>query len=138
MADPCSGITGGIEGIFCIAGDTMKFKAIRRILAIFFPQYRFRLIEQVGGEVARECRAGVWQSVRRQVCCMSAPEARGYVRAQAAWFAAVRVGPSLDHYSLKPSLRAQVLESGVQQLISMIIHDSLVEAAAVEPKTLAA
>jgi len=116
----------------------MKFRTVRRVMAMFFPQYRARLIEQVGGEVARECRAGVWQCVRQQVGCMSVPEARGYVRAQAEWFAAVRVGPSLDRYSLKPSLRTQVLASGVEQLVAMIVRDSLREAVVADARTLAA
>jgi len=116
----------------------MKLKIVRRLMAAFLPHYRARLIEQVGGEVARECRAGLWQIVRQPISGMNAPEARGYVRAQAAWFADVQVGPSLDRYALKPELRAEVLDSGIEQLVAMIVRDSLREAVVGDARTLAA
>jgi hypothetical protein len=107
-------------------------KNLRRILATVFPQFRNQLIEQVGGEIARECRAGLWQSVRRQVATMGIPEARGYVRAQASWFVPTAVGPTLDRYALKPTLRAEVLASGVEQLIAMLVREALSEAVAAD------
>jgi hypothetical protein len=113
-------------------------KILRRTIAVVLPGYRTRLIEQVGGEVARECHASLWQDVRRQIFNMSIPEARGYVRAQAAWAADVIVGPSLDRYALKSTLRAEVLASGVEQLIAMIVRDSLGEALTTDVKTIAA
>lgn len=113
-------------------------KLFSRFLASVWPQFRFRLIEQVGGEVARECRASLWQTVRHQVARMSIPEARGYIRAQAAWIADRMVGPSLDHYALKADLRAEVLASGVDQLVAMVVRDAIGEAVAPARKRMAA
>jgi len=64
----------------------MKFKTVRRVMAMFFPRYRARLIEQVGGEVARECRAGVPEErrpvVNRMARCVRVPAMAGTMAAQ--------------------------------------------------------
>jgi hypothetical protein len=95
------------------------------VLTRLFPSYRTRLVEQAGGEVARECRAGLWQQVRRQTAGMSTPEIRGYARAHAAGLAAAQVDPVLDRRSLGPTLRLRVLASSIDQLVGMAIRDAL-------------
>jgi len=108
------------------------------LFAILFPWFRTRLLEQAGGEVARECRADLWQRVRRQVAGMSVSEIRGYVRAHAAGIAAIQVEQVLSRRSLKPTLRVRVLASGVDQLVSMAVRDALAEESPGEARTLAA
>jgi hypothetical protein len=103
-----------------------------------FPWCRARLVEQAGGEVARQCRAELWQRVHRQVACMSVPEIRGYVRAHAAGMAAAQVDEVLSRRSLKPSLGSRVLASGVDQLVSLTIRDALIGEPATEVRPLAA
>jgi hypothetical protein len=97
------------------------------LLTTLFPWYQTRLIEQAGGEVARQCRADLWQRVRQKTMGMSAPEIRGYTRAHAAVVAADHVDQILDRRSLKPALRLRVLASGINQLISMAVRDALSE-----------
>jgi hypothetical protein len=108
------------------------------LFAFLFPWSKARLVEQVGGEVARECRAELWQRVRRQVAGMSVPELRGYVRAHAAGIAAIQVEQVLERRSLKPRLRARVLASGIEQLVSMAVRDALIEEVPLEARPLAA
>jgi hypothetical protein len=103
-----------------------------------FPWCRARLVEQAGGEVARECRAELWQRVHRQVACMSVPEIRGYVRAHAAGVAAAQVEEVLSRRSLKPSLGSRVLASGIDQLVNLTIRDALIGEPATEVRPLAA
>ena len=108
------------------------------LLTIFSPWSQLRLVEQAGGEVARECRADLWQHIRRQVAGMSAPEIRGYARAWAVGFTDVEVDQVLSRRSLKPSLRVRVLASGVDQLVSMAVRDALSDESPSEARTLAA
>ncbi len=102
--------------------------------AMLLPWLRTRLVEQAGGEVARECRAELWLRVRRQVAGMSVPEIRGYVRAHAAGIAVPQVEAVLRRRSLKSSLGTRVLAAGIDQLVSMTVRDALIgEPAEVRP-----
>jgi len=97
----------------------------KAVLTSVFPWYRSRLIEQAGGEVARECRAELWRQVRWQAECMSTPEIRGYARAYAAEFADAQVDDVLGRHFLRPALRLRVLISGIDQLVNMAVRDAL-------------
>lgn len=108
------------------------------LLTMLFPWRQTRLVEQAGGEVARECRAGLWQQVCQKTAGMSAPEIRGYARAYAAVIASDHVDQVLDRRSLKPALRVRVLASGVDQLVSMAVRDALSEEAPVIARPMAA
>ena len=108
------------------------------LCTFLFPWSKARLVEQAGGEVARECRAELWQRVRHQVAGMSVPEIRGYVRAHAVGIATAQVEQVLSRRSLKPALRVRVLESGVDQLVNMAVRDTLIEESPDEARTLAA
>ena len=108
------------------------------LLTTLFPWYQTRLIEQAGGEVARECRADLWKRVRQQTVGMSAPEIRGYARAHAAGIAATHVDQVLDRRSLKPALRPRVLASGIDQLVSMAVRDALSDEVPADARPLAA
>jgi hypothetical protein len=103
-----------------------------------FPWRLARLAEQVGGEVARECRADLWRRVRRETADMSVPEARGYARAQAAALAAAQVDEALARRSLDTALRARVLESSIDQLVNMAVRDALHEQSPADTRSLAA
>jgi hypothetical protein len=108
------------------------------LCTLLFPWFRARLVEQAGGEVARECRAELWRRVHRQVASMSVPEIRGYVRAHAAGIAAAQLDAVLTRRSLKPSLGSRVLASGIDQLVSLTIRDSLIGELPAEVRPLAA
>ena len=108
------------------------------LCSLLFPWSRARLVDQVGGEVARHCRAELWQRVHRQVAGMSVPEIRGYVRAHAVGIAAAQVDEVLSRRSLKPTLGPRVLASGINQLVSMTIRDALIGEPPAEAKPLAA
>ena len=117
----------------------MNPTAIRNaLLTTLFPWHQARLIEQAGGEVARECRADLWKRVRQPTLGMSTPEIRGYARAYAAGFAATHVDQVLDHRSLKPALRLRVLASGIDQLVGMAVRDALSDETTADARPLAA
>jgi hypothetical protein len=96
------------------------------------------LVEQAGGEVARECHAELWQRVRRQVAGMSVPKIRGYARAHAVGVAADQVEVVLSRHSLRPSLGNRVLASGIDQLVSMTVRDALIDESPAEARPMAA
>jgi hypothetical protein len=108
------------------------------LLTPLFPWSKARLIEQAGGEVARECHDRLWQRVRRQVAGMGISEIRGYVRAHAAGIAAAEVEQVLDRRSLTTAMRTRVLASGIDQLVSMAVRDALAEESPADARTLAA
>ena len=110
----------------------------KSLCALLSPWSKARLVDQAGGEVARQCRAEVWQRVHRQVAGMSVPEIRGYVRAHAAGIAVAQVEEVLSRRSLRPTLGPRVLASGVDQLVSMTIRDALIGEPASEARPLAA
>src|SRR3990172_3432251 len=94
-------------------------------LRFLFPWHNVYLVEQVAGEVARECRAGLWRRVYRRSSNMSIAEIRGYVRAQAAGCVAGEVDQVLCRRSVKPALRSRVVDAVVDQLVNMVAHDVL-------------
>ena len=108
------------------------------LCTLLFPWSRAHVVDQAGGEVARQCRAELWQRVHRQVAGMSVPEIRGYVRAHAAGIAAAQVEEVLSRRALKPTLGTRVLALGVDQLVSMTIRDALIGEPAAEARPLAA
>ena len=104
----------------------------------FLPWRSGRLVTQVAGEVARQCRSTLWRRVSRQTASMSVAEVRGYVRAQAAGCVATEVEQVFARRRLKPALRTQVAASALDQLISMVVYDVLSEAASSDANTMAA
>ena len=62
-----------------------------KLSALFFPWRQTRLVSQVGGEVARQCRADFWQCVASRVVGMEVAEIKGYVRAVADAFIVAEV-----------------------------------------------
>ena len=115
-----------------------SFATPNALLSLVWPSYRTRLIDQVGGEVARECQADLWQCIRRRILGMSIPEIRGYARAHAVVFVAAQVDEVLERRSLRPALRARVAASAVDQLVSMTVRDALCDESPAEPRLLAA
>jgi hypothetical protein len=116
----------------------MNLTALPNSVLILFPWCKTRLVEQAGGEVARECRDELWHCVHRQVVGMSVSEVRGYVRAYAVGIADAQVEEVLGRRSLKLSLRDRVLASGVEQLVSMTVRDALLADSPEEARSLAA
>jgi hypothetical protein len=108
------------------------------LLATLFPWRQIRLVEQAGGEIARQCRADLWKRVRRQTMGMSTPEIRGYARAYAAGIADTQVDQILGRHLLKPALRLRVLASGIDQLVGMMVRDALNDDVAADARPLAA
>ena len=93
--------------------------------ALLFPWSRNRLIEQAGGQLARQCREDLWPRIFHQIAGMSIAEVRGYIRAQAMEFVAAEVDWTLDQHRLAPAFKAKVLASAIDQLIGMMVRDVL-------------
>jgi hypothetical protein len=102
------------------------------------PWQKGRIIQQVAGEVARQCRVSLWQRVCEAMTAMSVSEIRGYVRARAASLVNDEVELACMRRQLAPSLRRQVAASAIDQLIVMVIRDVLCEQAPGDVKTMAA
>jgi hypothetical protein len=103
-----------------------------------FSWHHGRLAEQVGGEVARECRAEFWQCVGPRVTDMGIARIRGYVRALAEGFVISEVDDVLERRRLNPAIRARAVASAVEQLISLAVRDALSEVPAVGARPMAA
>ncbi len=95
------------------------------LLAFLCSRRQARLVEQVGGEVARECRADFWQWVYPRVVGMSIAGVRGYVRAIAEGFIQGEVDHIVNRRRLSPALRPQIVAAGVEQLIHLAVRDAL-------------
>ena len=106
------------------------------LFAFLFPWHQARLVEQVGGEVARECRADFWQGVCPRVVGMGVAEVRGYVRAIAEGFVVTEVDQVLDRRRLNPALRPRVVASAVDQLINLAVRDALSDVSPANAQTI--
>jgi hypothetical protein len=111
---------------------------VDRWFDVLFPWHRAQLAERVGGEVARQCRADLWRRVSRHLGGMSAAEVRGYVRAYATEIVAVEADWALHRHRLGPAYRPQVVESGIEQIVAMVVRDALRLAPQAEARPLAA
>jgi hypothetical protein len=98
---------------------------VERWLDLVFPWHRARLVERVGGEVARQCREDLWRRVYRHLSGMSAAEVRGYVRAYATEIVMAETEWALHRHRLGPAYRAAVIESGIEQIVAMVVRDAL-------------
>jgi hypothetical protein len=108
------------------------------LFAFLFPWHQSRLVEQVGGEVARECRADFWRGVCPRVVGMSVAEVRGYARALAEGFVVAEVDHVLDRRRLSPALRPRVVSSAVDQLVNLAVRDALSDGSSADVRPLAA
>jgi hypothetical protein len=109
------------------------------VLSFLFPWQRTRLVvEQMGGEVARECRADFWRRLSRRVVGMSVAEVRGYARALAEGAVVAEVDHVIERRRLTLALRDRVVASGVDQLVSLAVRDALSEESPVSARPLAA
>jgi hypothetical protein len=109
-----------------------------KLFAFFFPWRQASLVSQVGGEVARQCRADFWQCVCLRVAGMEVAEIRGYVRALADGFIAIEVDQVLERRRLSTALRPHVVASAVEQLINLTVRDALSHVSPANVRPLAA
>jgi hypothetical protein len=108
------------------------------LFAFLFPWQQTRLVEQVGGEAARECRADFWQCIAPRIVGMSVAEVRGYVRALAEGVVATEVEQAINRRRLNSALRPRVVAAAVDQLINLAVRDALSDAAQPAVRPLAA
>jgi len=116
---------------------SLKFSTTR-LLSFLLPWHTSHVVEQVAGEVARECRSGLWQRVYRRTSNMSLAELRGYVRAQAAGFVGGEVDLAICRRHLGIDLRSRLIDASVDQLVNMAAHDVLSGETPAYAKTMAA
>lgn len=96
------------------------------------------MVDQLGGEAARECRSDVWRRICLRTRNMGAPEIRGYARAQAADVLPAEVERVLDRHRLGHSLKNRVLAAGIEQIVGMLVRDALSEPYSADPEKIAA
>lgn len=107
-------------------------------LSVLFPWRNSHVVEQVAGEVARECRSSLWQRVYLRTANMSPAELRGYVRAQAAGFVGSEVEQAIRRRRLRIDLRSRLIDASVDQLVNMVAHDVLCGEPPARVRTMAA
>jgi hypothetical protein len=115
-----------------------RFPDHRSLLRFLFTWRNVSVVEQAAGEVARQCRALLWQRTYLRMAEMSMAQIRGYVRAQAAEVVGSEVERVLCRRGLSPALREGISEAAVTQLIAGIAHDMLSGELMGSPRTLAA
>ncbi len=106
------------------AGVAMNSIYLPESVLRLFPWRRRRLVAQMGGELARQCRADLWHRVCGLACGMSLAELRGYARAQAAALVAAEAEDALGRCRLRQPLRERVVAAGVDQAVSMAVRDA--------------
>jgi hypothetical protein len=97
-----------------------------------------RLVDQLGGAVAHRCRASLWRRTCRQAETMSVAEIRGYVRAHALPLVEPEVDAEMADQGIDQALRGRLIESAVERLIAMTIHDVFSHQPTCETKMIAA
>jgi hypothetical protein len=105
---------------------------------LFFPWRNSQLVEQLGGQLARECRGDFWRQGHRCLGSMSIAAIRGYARAQASGLAAAKVDQILPPRHLKPAFRSSVAEAAFDQLVGMVVHDVLAGQLPADERSIAA
>jgi hypothetical protein len=101
------------------------YLTVERWIDLLLPWHQTRLVERVGGEVARQCRDDLWRRVSRHLSGMSAAEVRGYARAHAIEIVAAETDWALHRHRLSANYRARVIESGIEQIVAMVVRDAL-------------
>jgi uncharacterized membrane protein len=94
-----------------------------RLLDILLRWLEAPVVRQAAGEVARECRPGLWQHVRQRLVGMSLAQARGYLRAVAPGFVGHEVDAVLIRRRAGLHLHAQVAAQAVEVLIDLVADD---------------
>ncbi len=111
---------------------------VDNLLGVLFPWYDAYLVTQVAGEVARECRADLWNRVQLRLANMSIAQIRGYVRAYAAGCVGLEVRQAAARRNLRHGLFARVEKAAIDQLVGMIARDVLSGELSYSQKSLAA
>jgi hypothetical protein len=109
-----------------------------RFLSFLLPWRTSHIVEQVAGEVARECRSGLWQRVYQRTANMSLAESRGYLRALAVGCVDNEVEQAICRRHLRTDLRSRLVDASVDQLINMVAHAVLTGEPPARVKTMAA
>jgi len=107
-------------------------------LRVLFPWYDAYLVTQVAGEVARECRADLWNRVQMRLANMSIAEVRGYIRAYAVGCVGLEVRQAASRRNLRQGLWSRIEKAAVDQLVGMIARDVLSGELSYSQKSLAA
>jgi len=110
----------------------------RGFLHALLPWYNEHLVEQLGGEVARDCRAAAWPRGAVLPEGLSPAAIRGYVRAQSGEFIEGQVEEILARRRAKPALRPRIEASAVAQLAALVLHDFLTGELPLEERPMAA
>jgi hypothetical protein len=108
------------------------------LLRHWFSRQRTALVHQLADDVARRCRRTLWQRTCHETAMMSIPEIRGYVRAQASGLVEFEADAALANHDATGSLRGQIVDAALEQLIAMMIRDALSEQPACEMQMIAA
>jgi hypothetical protein len=108
------------------------------LLNLLVPWHNRHLVDQLGGQLARECRGDLWQRGQRCLGSMTIAAVRGYARARASGCMAAKADQMLTERHLKSTLRARVIDAAVEQLVGMVVHDVLTGQLPADERSMAA
>jgi hypothetical protein len=116
----------------------LSTRSLVSLLSFLSPWHNAHVVEQMAGEVARQCGACLGRRVYQRTENMSIAEIRGYVSAIAAGCVDGEVSQAISHRRLKPAMRSRVTNAAVDQLVHMVAHDVLAFEPQAHARTMAA
>lgn len=99
----------------------------RSLLGLLFPWYGALGVQQMAGEVARQCQGNLWRCVAPRTRGMSIAEIRGYTRAFAGSGVMGEVERMIRRRGLNSAVGRQVADAAIDQLVIMVLRDVLCE-----------
>lgn len=112
--------------------------SLENLLDLLFPWHNRRLAEQIGGEVARECRSDLGWPSFGSTGNMSIAAIRGYMRARSAAWIERKVEEVLFRRRCNPALRERVVDSAISQFVGMVVRDILLGELPIGERSMAA
>jgi hypothetical protein len=116
---------------------SIKF-TIQHLWGLVLPCCDARQVHQMADEIAQQCQAGIWQRICHRMSSMSASEIRGYAMAHAVGFVESEVDRTLCRHGRNSTLRSRVIDTAVQKIVSLVIHDAFIAASSANAQMIAA
>jgi hypothetical protein len=116
----------------------LSIHSLVSLLSSLSSWHNAHVVEQMAGEVARQCGARLGGQVYQRTENMSIAEIRGYVSAIAAGCVGGEVDRAISGRRLKPAMRSRVADAAVDQLVRMVAHDVLAFEPQARARTMAA
>jgi hypothetical protein len=81
------------------------------------------LVQQTGGELARECHGGLWAELADQLALMTPAKAREFVHEHAIQVVLTEVDTVMQRRRIRLALRAAIVAEAAEQLVELVAKD---------------